>query len=795
MRGSGARRLALAVLLAALATGCATKWAYKHGNDEAKKGNWDMAVAHFSKAVEKDPDSVKYRLALERARVEASIAHYEKARDHIGADELDQAVEELEIATKYDQGNDKAAESLRVIKARIRKREEEKRRAADIEQTKVRAKSRTVVPVLSPRSQVPLTLKFPDASLEKVFETLSKLSGVNILFDEGFKDKPKVNVSLNDVTFQEALDQLTFTNRLFYKVLDGKTLLIIPDTAQKRRTYEDVLVRTFYLENADPAETMTLVKNLTGVTKAAVNPSLAAITILGTFDELAMAEKVIVSNDKPKGEVVVEVKILEVNRDLLKQYGLALSRYEASVEFSPTGNDTSGGLTTVRAQLLSSLNLSDFVVSIPSTITANFLQTDGNTRLLAAPKLRAAEGKKTSLVLGSQVPVPTTTFQSTGGVAGQVFSPTTSFQYRDVGVKLDLTPKITATGQISLEMAVEFSDLGPEVEFAQGQRQPTFLTRSVTGILRLEDGESTLLGGLINRRETRTKRGAVGISDIPLLGDILSNRSNRTQETEILISITPRLVRGPELTEDDLAALYVGSKENIRVPSARPPLFGPEPEEAKADENAGAAGAAAGAPATRDVGPSGAPSPVAPAPQAAPSPPAPQVSPSPPAPGPATPPGPGAASGAATAGPPVQARAMVTPARPRMAVGETKNLDLLISGPVRATSVDVVLVYDPKVLEATAINPGSLLTLDGVAVDADRRLEPGRVAATFRRASAAAGSGVVASVTFHAIQPGQTPVSVESVKLVSETGEQLVPAGAVARVVVGQAEERQEVKP
>jgi general secretion pathway protein D len=774
MRGSGARFLALAVLAAALTAGCASKWAYRHGKQEAGKGDWDMAVAHFMTAVQKDPQNVGYKVALERARVEASIAHYEAARKHLEADELEAAIEELEIATKYDQGNGKAAESLRVTKARLKKREDEKKRAAELEQTKAHAKSRVVVPVLSPRSPVPLTLKFPDASLEKVFETLSKLSGVNILFDESFKDK-KVNISLSDVTFEEALDQLTFTQKLFYKVLDQKTLLIIPDTAQKRRTYDDVLVRTFYLENADPNETLTLVKSLTGVTKAAVNVSLAAITILGTFDELAMAERVIVANDKPKGEVVVEVKILEVNRDLIKQYGLELSQYQAKVQFSPTGNDVSGGFTNVRAQLLSSLNLSDFIVSLPSQIVVNFLQTDANVRLLAAPRLRAAEGKKTSLVLGSQVPVPTTTFQQTT-VGGGTFSPTTSFQYRDVGVKMDLTPKITATGEITLEMAVEFSDLGPTVEFAAGQKQPTFLTRSVTGILRLEDGETTLLGGLINRRETKSTKGIVGISDIPLLGDLLSSKNNETQESEILISITPRLVRGPELSEEDFAALYVGSKENIRVPSARPPLFGPpEPEEEEPAPGAAASPAPPGAPKAL-------PSPVAP--------PSPAPSPSPEAP----PAGAGRTSGPAGAGPGA-ARASVSPPRPRMAVGEVRSLDVVVTGPVKATSLEVSLVYDPKVLEATAINPGSLLTLDGVTVDAERRLEPGRVGATFRRTTAASGSGVVATVAFRSLAPGSTPVSVESLKLITEAGAENVQAGGVARVTVGQAEPSQEVKP
>lgn len=794
MRGSGARCLALVVVASALSGGCAAKWSYRHGKQEAKKGNWDMAVAHLTKAVQQEPDSVQFRISLEAARVEASRFHYEEARKHLAADELEQAVDELEIATKYDTSNDKAQEALRVTKARIRKAEEAKKKASELETTKARAKSRAVVPMLSPRSAVPLTLKFPDASLEKVFETLSKLSGVNILFDEQFKDK-KVNVSLNDVTFEEALDQLTFTNRLFYKVLDQKTLLIIPDTAQKRRTYEDVLVRTFYLESADPNETLTLVKNLTGVTKAAVNPSLAAITILGTFDEQAMAERIILANDKPKGEVVVEVNIMEVNRNLIKEYGLALSQYQGQATLAPFA-DPSGNFLSVRAHLLSSLNLSDFVVQIPNSIIAKFIQTDGNTRILAAPKLRAAEGKKTSLVIGSQVPVPTTTFQSTASVPGQVFAPTTSFQYRDVGVKLDLTPKITATGEITLEMAVEFSALGDPVTFGT-QSQPTFLTRSVTGILRMRDGETTMLGGLINRRDSVARTGAAGVSDIPVLGGLLSSRRKEFQENEVLISITPRLVRGPELTEEDFTALYVGSKESIRVPSARPPLFGPlETEEENAPGAAPSPGASAPAAPPQGIVPVPVPvpSPSAPAPGPSPAAPdAPTGAPSPP-PQTETPPA-GRVQGVQAPGPGGPPRAMISPPRPRLAVGETKNLDVFLTTPVKALAVEVVLVYDPKVLEATGINPGSLLTLDGATVDSERRLEPGRVGATFRRTSAASGTGVVASVTFQALAPGSTPVTVESMKVTSEAGEETVPSAGVAHVVVGPAPPRQEMKP
>jgi general secretion pathway protein D len=279
----------------------------------------------------------------------------------------------------------------------------------------------------------------------------------------------------------------------------------------------------------------------------------------------------------------------------------------------------------------------------------------------------------------------------------------------------------------------------------------------------------------------------VGLSDIPLIGDLLTSKNTEKQESEILISITPRLVRGPQLSEDDLVPLYVGSKENIRVPSARPPLFGPPEAEEEAAPAAPAPGAAPAPPN------GGAPSAVAPGAGV----PAPVPSPQAPAPVPAAP---GAQPQALVTplqqpGVPGPVRASVTPLRPRMAVGETKNLDVVVSTPVKATAVEVVLVYDAKVLEAQGVDAGSLLTLDGVSVDAERSMEPGRVKARFHRASAASGSGVVATFGFKALAPGASPVSIESVKVTTESGEQVAQAAGVARVVVGPAEAQKEVNP
>ncbi|HEY6548384.1 MAG TPA: hypothetical protein VI589_10775, partial [Vicinamibacteria bacterium] len=456
--------LVAALALGLLLPGCAASKAYRQGLHESKKGNWDMAVARLTVAHQKSPDNIGYKIALENARVEASRFHYAEARKAMAAQDLDRAVDELDIAIKYDGGNKSASDDRAIVKDRIRRRDDEKQRLADFEALKTRSQAQALpLPVLSPRSPVPITLKFNQTSLQTILDTLGKLAGVNVLYDQDYRDK-KSDVNLTGISFQAALDRITFTNRLFYKVVDQNTLIVIPETPAKRRSYDEQVLRTFYLQNADAAETLNLVKTLSGITKALANKELQAISVLGTPDKVALAERVVIANDKAKGEVMIEITILDVSTNKVKEYGLTLSNYGAGVSFAPTGNADergSDGLTSVRAHLLSSMNLADFVVSVPTSVFAKFLQTDSSSRILAAPRLRAAEGKKTSLKIGREVPVPVTTFQATQ-TGSTTFSPATSFQYRNVGVNLDITPKVNPSGDISLELTAEFSVLGPE---------------------------------------------------------------------------------------------------------------------------------------------------------------------------------------------------------------------------------------------------------------------------------------------------------------------------------------------
>ena len=380
--------------------------------EASEQGEWDLAVARYTRALEKDPKNIGYKIALENARIQASRYHYDEARKHIAANDLQKAAEELEIASNYDPSNRSASDDLA---DRARADPQAARRSSasgrSFEQVKARAQAaaaaRVPVPVLSPRSPVPITLQFEDGSLQKIFESLGRIAGVNVLFDEGFRDK-KASVNLTGVTFEEALDRLTFVNRLFYKVLDQNTLIIVPESRQKRVAYDDLLLRTFYVQNAEINDTVNLVKTLAKITTAAGNPALRAITVLGTVDQLAIAERIIEANDKARGEVLVEVQILEVNRTT-SSAGASTSRTTRRRRPSrPPGRRTRSrtGFLNIRAHLLSSLNQADWVVSIPSTLFARFLQTESNVRILAAPRLRAAEGKPAELKIGTGGPHP-----------------------------------------------------------------------------------------------------------------------------------------------------------------------------------------------------------------------------------------------------------------------------------------------------------------------------------------------------------------------------------------------------
>jgi general secretion pathway protein D len=574
-------------------------------------------------------------------------------------------------------------------------------------------------------------------------------------------------------------------NRLFYKVLDQNTIIIVPESRQKRQSYDELLLRTFYVQNAEINDTVNMVKTLAKVQTVVGNQALNAITVLGTLDQLAMAERVIDSNDKARGEVVVEVRILEVNRLNSKQWGIDLSNYTAAATLSPTGveNEITAGLLNIRAHLLSSLNQSDWVVSLPSTVFARFFQdNDSNVRILASPRLRAAEGKKAELKIGTEVPIPVTSYTvGTGGTTG--YLPATSFQYRNVGVNLTLTPRVSATGDITLELTAEFSLLGDDRNVGSADNPitvPTFLSRNVNGTLRLRDGETGLIGGLLQGRDARSFSGAIGVNKIPVIGKLFGNNQRESDQTEVLISITPRIVRAPKVTEEDMVPLRVGTQEVPRVEGLRGSLFG-EPEPSIQPPNAATAPPSNGAaqPAPRPLG--AAPPPAA---TVAPAPPTQQVIP----PGPAvTPPGAGPDTPAVSPAASPDARpanAILSPPEVVLQVGQTGAIAVVVVGARDVMGIDMSLVWDATLAKVTDIAAGSLLSLEGVPVSAERGMESGRARVRFSRASGVTGSGAVAAITLRGLKAGSGSIVVESLALVQSGGTTPLAPPAPGRLAV-----------
>jgi general secretion pathway protein D len=779
--------LALVLVAPLLTAGCAARWAYRQGQSASEMGDWDLAVARYTRALEKDPNNIGYKIALENARLQASRLHYDSARKALAANDFPKAAEELEIAVKFDPGNRSAADDLQQVRDRTRKAEEDKAERAEFEATRARAQAaaRAPLPVLSPRSPVPITMKFESASLQKILESLGKIAGVNVLFDESFRDKRDVTVNLSGVTFQEALDRVTFVNRLFYKVLDQNTLIIVPESRQKRQAYDELLLRTFFVQNADINETVNLVKTLAKVQTVAGNQALNAITVLGTLDQIAMADRLIELNDKPRGEILVEVQILEVNRNATKEWGINLSNYNAGLTLSPTGseNEITAGLLNIRAHLLSSLNQADWVVSLPSSVFARFLQTDSTTRILAAPRLRAAEGKKAELKIGTEVPVPQTSYTvGTGGTTG--YLPATSFSYRNVGVNLTLTPRVAASGDITMELTAEFSLLGSDRNVGSADNPvnvPTFLTRNVTGTLRLRDGETGLIGGLLQGNEASNFTGALGMNSIPIIGKLFGQRKKQKDESEVLISITPRIVRGPKVFQDDMVPLRVGTQEVPRVEGLRGSIFGPAPEPAATPPG----------PTVPQAPPNGGPTtppgarPLANSPAAAPpilgAPPAQQ----PQAPLTAVPQPPGAGpEGAAVSTPERPPSAILSPPEVDLRVGQNGTVAIVVVGAKDVVGIDLSLVWDGALAEVTEATAGSLLSLDGVPLAAERALETGHARVKFTRASGVTGSGAVATLTLRGLKPGSGALSVESLTLLHAGGGERPAVPAAGRLVV-----------
>ena len=544
------RRPLLGLALAAALAGCATSSAYRTGEKAERLQDYDRAVLEYQRAVRQSPEDLNYKQALQRARLRAATSHAAEARRLAARGLLKEALDEYRLALELQPDAPGLLSEIQEIEAR-------RQRGTDaVQQVRQRSRTPTLPGLdLGPEAQQPLGLVFRGASLREAYLALGRAAGINITFDPSFQDA-NVNLDLREVGFEQALNALGAAGRTFHRVVDSKVLAVIPDTPAKRRDFEQQLVKTIFLSNADLKETIDLLRVVLGARRVAPIPGINALTINDTPDKVAAAERIVDIVDKRRAEVVVEVEILEVDRNRLKEYGVYLTSgldasgvegIAASVFPNPLIKNPSEG----------PYDKDNLVVSSLPGAVVRLLETDSSTRLLANPQLRSSEGQTAQARFGDRVPVPVTVFTpiASGGVAQQ---PVTSFEYKDVGVNIDITPRVHQDGDVTLQLKLDISSVGTPGY----QGLPTFNSRILNSTIRLRDGETNMLAGLILDNERHSLTGLPGIASLPLLGRIFGRNKDENQQTDIVMTLTPHIVRRTELSEEDLRAFLVGGESS-----------------------------------------------------------------------------------------------------------------------------------------------------------------------------------------------------------------------------------------
>ena len=555
---------------------CAWRKDFRQGQEAFERKDWDQAVAFFLKAVGEKPDSVEYRISLANALISASSHYLQKGKQYQEANQLKPALMAFDKALEYSPENNEARRRKHKLLKHLKELEKKHREKTEIQQLKEKAAAEELPAPKVEYKKKPYSLKFVRADLKQVFKALEKSSGVSFIFDDSFKTK-RIAVNLENVGFMEALEKIMLQTRLFYKVVDPHTVMIVPDTPAKRRDYEELVMKTLFISNGSPDEILKIVRALTGMKTAAVNKELNSITFKGRPDMVRMAERIARIHDKPKGEVFIDIEIIEVNRTRVREYGIELSQYSVTQTYLPEAGaaGTEAAASTIRLHRIGHTDASDYLLTLPS-INYKLLKTDRNSRIKARPQLRVVDGQKVEVRIGDKIPIPTTSFVPYN-VQGPAQQPITSYQLQDVGINIELTPQIHHDGLISLEMKFEFTFItNPGTE----RIPPTIGNRTVTTIIKLRDNETSILAGLLRDTERKSLRGVPFLSRVPILKEIFSGNTNEIEQTDIILTLTPRIIRFPEIDESDLELLWVGtqSKPGLKSPPVQLELPAEEEE-------------------------------------------------------------------------------------------------------------------------------------------------------------------------------------------------------------------------
>ncbi|HUB01988.1 MAG TPA: tetratricopeptide repeat protein [Terriglobales bacterium] len=699
---------------------------YAKGEDAQARQDYEKAYEYFKQAYNLQPKELRYRTAYERNRFLAASSHVHRGQVARDEGKLDEAKTEFEKALEIDPSSYIAQQELRRTMQMIKEGPNAPPQASGGPPSMLRRMlDQAQGPVeLAPISNAPITLKLTEKT-NVIYETVGKLAGINVLFDPEYTPR-QVRIELNGVTLEQALQIISLESKTFWRPVTPNTIFVAQDNPAKRKELEQNVLKTFYLSNlSQPTELQDVVnamRTILEVSRIQQLPSQSAIVVRGTPDQVALAQKLVDDLDKAKPEVLIDVAVMEVSRDKMKQLGISPPT-SVSVQLqpnvsttTPTTSTTSGTTTTtgttsngLNLNTFDQLNATDFQVTLGQA-TATALLSDSTSKIVQNPQVRALDGQKASLKIGERVPVATGSFQP--GIGGVGINPlvNTQFQYLDVGVNIDITPRVHAGREVSLKLSMDVSAV-TSYQNIGGISQPVIGQRKVENEIRLKDGEVNLLGGILENQQTKAISGIPGLASIPILKYLFSQVNTENQETEIVFVLVPHIIRGPEVSRS-AELLDVGTANAIQLTLG-------------------------GTKAANPAAPSGA----TPVPQA------PIVTP------------PQGASGQGQN--PTGASFLFDPPVVNQTKGSTFTVNVMVSGGQNVSSVPVQVSYDPNQLQVLNVSNGGFLSQDGQAVALAFRDDPtsGNLQITASRppgSGAVSGQGAVVTLTMMAKSPGQS---------------------------------------
>jgi general secretion pathway protein D len=739
------RKVILCLGFATLAAGCSkSKQHYDAGLKAENIQDYDTALEYYQKALAGDPNNASIRIKLNQVRFDASESHIKRGLALREKGDLQAAAAEFQRAATIDPSSPVAIQELRRTLDQINElAHKQDELAAGVEDLSGNQLA-SAPPELKPLSNAPISLKMVN-DVKIIFDTIGKLAGIAVTYDPDFPAR-RISVDLNNVTLQQALDIVCMQSKTFWKPVTENIIFIAQDTTQKHKDYDEQMVETFYLANTVQSQDLTEIANglrqVLNLTKVQQLNSQNAIIVRDTPDKLAIARKLLKDIDKAKPEVVIQVEVLSASTDRLRDLGI-LPGQSASIQFTPAGttSTTSGGTsgtTTPPSAPLKGFSFSaeNYSVTLPGA-TANFVLTDSTTQIIQNPEIRSVDGQPAKLRVGSRVPIATGSFQAGVGVGTTSVNPlvNTQFTYLDVGVNVDITPRVHPNHEVSMKVAIEVSQV-TSFQTIGGIQQPVIGQRKIEHDIRLREGEVSILGGLFEKTDAKTVNGWPGLAQIPFMKYFFADNNKHITTSDVLIVLIPRIVRLPDWTRANLRPISSGVEQNIttrRESDVRTPTSAPAPNQQVPVQQ----------PPVQEVPPQQPP---------------PGAAGFPPATAPAVP------GGAATQG----GRLRFDPQTLNLAPGQTTTVGISVDNVNDLYSVPMILQYDPKVITVEEVQHGEFLSSGNQEIAIVQRVDnehgQAMIAATRQpNTPGVTGSGTLLGVVIKALAPGATNLSIVQV--------------------------------